>query len=627
VLAGVEKICNVLVIDGRMVVIKKWSLSNAAVSLLKKGKTPFQCEEEGCGKMYMSKKRLRKHYAEKHEQFDSKFDEENEILHCRLYEIAKSDEKYPVPFAEAWKWLGYSNKANGKRKLTQEFIENCDFKVLNQLDGKPSGHTSGVLIHSDESSGHTSEVLNQVVEDSAGHTSGIFSEAAENSSGHTSQGGQPPDVLMLTVNCFKQFALLCQTQKGKKIRQYYIMAENKVHQSRSQLDLPAPSATSRLSMENMELMFGGQTRGHMTITLAHAMYNSGQFSDIGAFAIHWGEMLLKMDHIACEKSILEKTTEVRIREMETTEKYSMKDRQYEDENKKKQAKYEDENKKKQAKYEDENKKRQAKYEEEGRQQNQRHKEELHELEKDRKKRMIEVEAEMKSRKRIKQPRISISDRLIVLKHYFNNGNVEHACSMCSTMVHWSNFWLVLDGYSASSSDQDNVDELLKHVRLVCGKHHKSEKSKFEIAERSLTNRRRNNWMNRNSDSTYGRCGICLNPNDLIYVFSEWEGCHVVARTNGGSDHFSKKVIGHRACNLAQGTMSLLEYQSFLGIPETDNPEPAIPKEHVIECCERLRKPSKNQTPSQTMKAYLEKVTASDLIQQRQQSLDESMCND
>jgi phage anti-repressor protein len=92
-------------------------------------------------------------------------------------ELVASNDEFPVDFEQAYVWLEYSRKDVAKRAfLNVGFIENVDFKVF---------HTS-----------------------------------AENS-----QGGRPTEIIKLTVDCFKQWGMVCGNDKGKQIRLYFLECE------------------------------------------------------------------------------------------------------------------------------------------------------------------------------------------------------------------------------------------------------------------------------------------------------------------------------------------------------------------------------------------------------------------
>lgn len=88
---------------------------------------------------------------------------------------------FVVNLDNVWKFIGFSNKANGKRLLKQHFTENKDYKI--------------VFIRSDEN--------------------------PEN----TNLGGRPQETIMLNINTFKKLCLKSNTDNADKIHDYYIKLE------------------------------------------------------------------------------------------------------------------------------------------------------------------------------------------------------------------------------------------------------------------------------------------------------------------------------------------------------------------------------------------------------------------
>lgn len=90
----------------------------------------------------------------------------------------ESEEKFPVDFELAYSWLGYSTKANAKRKLVKYFRKDLDYKVFIILD-------------------------------------------------ENSKGGRPEENIWLTVNCLKEMGMMAGTEKGWQVRQYFLKCEEK----------------------------------------------------------------------------------------------------------------------------------------------------------------------------------------------------------------------------------------------------------------------------------------------------------------------------------------------------------------------------------------------------------------
>jgi phage anti-repressor protein len=93
---------------------------------------------------------------------------------------------HPVDFDDAWDWLGYSTKGNAKRKL--ELLELKKETIL-------------------------------IIDD-------------KNYRG----AGQPAQKIMMSVDGFKLFAMLAQTDRGNQVRMYYLQLETHVHALKRSID-------------------------------------------------------------------------------------------------------------------------------------------------------------------------------------------------------------------------------------------------------------------------------------------------------------------------------------------------------------------------------------------------------
>jgi phage anti-repressor protein len=92
-------------------------------------------------------------------------------------QLSSSKAEFPVDFEQAYVWLEYTRKDNAKRAfLSAGFIEDIDFRVLLSSEVNP-------------------------------------------------QGGRPAEQIKLTIDCFKQWGMLCGNDKGKEIRRYFIECE------------------------------------------------------------------------------------------------------------------------------------------------------------------------------------------------------------------------------------------------------------------------------------------------------------------------------------------------------------------------------------------------------------------
>ncbi len=88
--------------------------------------------------------------------------------------MMQSTEQFPVDFDNAWEWIGWKKKQDGKNVLINNFIEGVDF--LRKGVKRPSG-------------------------------------------------GRPKEFIEITVDCFKSLGMMAGTEKGREIRQYFLKCE------------------------------------------------------------------------------------------------------------------------------------------------------------------------------------------------------------------------------------------------------------------------------------------------------------------------------------------------------------------------------------------------------------------
>ncbi|NEP23722.1 antA/AntB antirepressor family protein [Moorena sp. SIO3I6] len=104
-----------------------------------------------------------------------------------------SEDRFPVDFDLGFPWLGFSRKDVAKRSIENAgFKEGIDFQV--------------------------------------------FRNDAENS-----KGGRPSEKIFLTVDCFKQWAMMAPTQKGKEVRLWYIRIEEELDRLKGKVIPFSPS--------------------------------------------------------------------------------------------------------------------------------------------------------------------------------------------------------------------------------------------------------------------------------------------------------------------------------------------------------------------------------------------------
>ena len=99
----------------------------------------------------------------------------------RVFALCQSQSQFPVNFEDAWRWIGYSRKDSAKRALLScRFEEEIDLHI------------------------------------NVESTEGEF--------------GTPEECITLTVDCFKMWAMMAGTDKGRETRLYFLECERKLKQ-------------------------------------------------------------------------------------------------------------------------------------------------------------------------------------------------------------------------------------------------------------------------------------------------------------------------------------------------------------------------------------------------------------
>jgi phage anti-repressor protein len=103
----------------------------------------------------------------------------------RIFSQLESNEDFPISFDDAWKWLGFSKKGHAKKSLFDAgFIENEDLLIKRELG--------------------------------------------------TCDVPRPAEKILLTIDCFKLWAMQCPTEGGKEIRRWYIQIEKEWRQQKNE---------------------------------------------------------------------------------------------------------------------------------------------------------------------------------------------------------------------------------------------------------------------------------------------------------------------------------------------------------------------------------------------------------
>lgn len=139
----------------------------------------------------------------------------------RCYLQYDSATDFVIDFDKAYRWAGFTQKANAKRLLLKHFDESTHFLLLSdEVDGLEQiveGNIRGrrgshnLFIPKDEKPLALTEM--------------------EGSTKTLRHVGRPRESIMLTPDAFKDFCMRADTQKAKDVRTYYIKMERVVFQS------------------------------------------------------------------------------------------------------------------------------------------------------------------------------------------------------------------------------------------------------------------------------------------------------------------------------------------------------------------------------------------------------------
>jgi phage anti-repressor protein len=105
--------------------------------------------------------------------------------------LVQSFEQFPVNFDDAWVWIGYSKKQNAKDKLIRNFTEDRDYTLTKVRETKSDGSFSHYY-----------------------------------------------ELIKVTINCFKEIAMMAGTDKGKEVRQYFLECERQLKSQQEEFTLP-----------------------------------------------------------------------------------------------------------------------------------------------------------------------------------------------------------------------------------------------------------------------------------------------------------------------------------------------------------------------------------------------------
>jgi phage anti-repressor protein len=163
-------------------------------------------------------------YAKLSQEFNG---EEQQIFinNFKSYLTYNQDKDYVIDLEFITKFLGFTRKDHAKRILNKYLIENTDYKLLLPR----SGEQDNVLL------------LRQEAEQKNNQESG------------KKHGGINKETILLTPNAFKDFCMRADTDKSRRIRQYYMKMESIMFQHLNELLTSANTAINDNKIEIQSL--------------------------------------------------------------------------------------------------------------------------------------------------------------------------------------------------------------------------------------------------------------------------------------------------------------------------------------------------------------------------------------
>lgn len=131
-----------------------------------------------------------------------------------IFSVLESGDRFPVDFDDAWRWIGYARKDSAKRALSDAgFVGGVDFQVLHNV------------VESDNHAGFSPQEV---------------------------AAASRRESIRLTIDCFKSFAMMAGTSRGREVRQYFLNCETelkRIVEQRSQARQFDPEI-ERLKLQN-----------------------------------------------------------------------------------------------------------------------------------------------------------------------------------------------------------------------------------------------------------------------------------------------------------------------------------------------------------------------------------------
>ena len=227
------------------------------------------------------------------------------ISHYLYLEYGNDNTKFVIDFNNVWKNIEFSLKGNAKRVLEKNFIENIDYK-------KAAYHLGEAAFISENENKNNIDYKK-----AAPHLGGEAFINEKNLGG----AGKNKELILLTVDCFKNFCMLSGTKKSKEIRSYYIKMENIMHEyyknfkiKNNELQNSLELSKKETLIKRHEVLIESNKNKWLVYFCKIKLYDDGSFilkigetidikNRIDALRCNFGMDIILLDVFICENSI------------------------------------------------------------------------------------------------------------------------------------------------------------------------------------------------------------------------------------------------------------------------------------------------------------------------------------
>lgn len=200
------------------------------------------------------------------------------MSHFLYLQHGSDSTKFVVDFDDVWKNVEFTRRDSAKRILVKHFTEHTDYKI-----GAPQ--KSGAPKEKDLGGGHNKELI------------------------------------LLTVDCFKNFCMLAATSRAKEIRTYYIKMENIMHEYYKQFQAKTNELQNSLQLSQQEtyikrheVLIESNKNKWLVYFCKLQSFDNGSFilkigettdikNRIDALRCDFGTNIILLDVFVCENSI------------------------------------------------------------------------------------------------------------------------------------------------------------------------------------------------------------------------------------------------------------------------------------------------------------------------------------